>query len=286
MKNILWYIILAIIGIAASAYALYKRRGTYKISAVFVFYLFAACLAWTGEFLVLGLFNAYRYKTGIVQDMWAQNLLGHLILNTTLYPASAIIMVVYSFRFGWMTFVAVFLTAVETLCLKYGVYEHNWWRTYMTAITVYGLLYFENKWYAKIKNGCSGFTRAFTYYFVAMIIAHLPAPILLLLGKQYYHMDFVYNLVPNLFKVSILIVFFYHLIESFVFVIFTCVLKKWYWKIAPFIVNITCQFIFVKMGILNFWNGWNLIYTLIIYEIFIAIYIWVEKKTLIEHKYF
>jgi hypothetical protein len=280
MPNIFWYICLAIVGVVSIVYTLYVKRNTYKVSTLFVFFLFTASLAWIGEFSVLGLFNSYAYNTGVFEDPWAQNLLGHLVLNTTLYPAAAVIMVAYSLGYGWISFVAVLFFLIEVWFVKQGWYVHHWWKYYMTPVAVVGLLSFERKWFAKIYKECYGLKRAVTFYFVAMLIIHIPAPILLLLRKQYYQISFINNFFGNLYLSSILIVFFYHLIEAFLLVLFTCKLKKWYWKVLPFIISIAIQSICVKMNILVMENGWNLIYTLIIYEIFIAVYILIEKYTL------
>ncbi|MBK1812767.1 hypothetical protein JHL18_19275 [Clostridium sp. YIM B02505] len=285
MQNIVWFIGLAIIGILSAIYAVYKKKHIYKVTTLLVFYLFAASIAWCGEFLVLGLFNSYAYKTGVFQNVWAQNLLGHLILNTTLYPAAALVMVVFSFHYGWISFVAVFFTAIEYVFVKLRLYEQHWWRYYMTIITVVGILLFDNKWFPKINKKCYGLNRAITFFFVAMIIVHIPAPILLLMGKQYYHIGFVNNFFGDLYLSSIIIIFFYHLIEAFLLVLFTCILKKWYWSVLPFIISIMAQCIFAKMGILIIGNGWNLVYTLILYEIFIAIFILIEKHTVRPEQY-
>jgi len=102
----------------------------------------------------------------------------------------------------------------------------------------------------------------------------------LLLGKQYYKIGFVNNLVGDLYLSSIIIIFIYHLIESFLSVLFTCVLKKWYWKVVPFIISLTAQIIFAKMNILIIKDGWKLVYTIAIYEIFIAVFILIEKYSL------
>ncbi|MBC8062988.1 MAG: hypothetical protein H7Y18_20345 [Clostridiaceae bacterium] len=150
----------------------------------------------------------------------------------------------------------------------------------MTFITVVLFLSVANKWFPKMNKRCYGLTRAIIYYFVAMIIIHTPAPILLLLGKQYYQISVINNLLGDLYRSSITIIFFYHLVESFLLVLFTCILKKWYWEILPFIISIAAQSIFAKMHILIMEDGWNLVYTLFIYEIFIAMFIFIEKHTI------
>lgn len=284
MSSLFWYICLAIIGIVVATYTIYKKRDTYKVSTLLVFYLFTASITWIGEFTVLGLLNSYSYKTGLFADPWAQNLLGHLLINSTLYPAAAIVMVANSLRYGWILIVAAFFTLLEYMFVKLRIYEQHWWRYYMTPIAVVIFLAFFHKWFPKMNRRPYGLTRAVTFYFVAMIIIHIPAPVLLLLGKQYYQIGFINNLVGNLYLASIVIIFFYHLIESFLLVLFTCVFNKWYLKILPVIISIVVQSILVKMNILIINAGWNLVYTLVIYEIFIIAYILVEKYTLKPEK--
>ena len=285
MPNLFYYIGLAIIGIVCATYTIYKKRDTYKVSTLLVFYFYTASLTWLGEFTVLGLFNSYAYKTGLFTDPWAQNLLGHLLINTTLYPSAAIIMVGYGLHYKWMIFVASFFTLLEVLFVKMRIYEQHWWRYYMTFITVIIFLSIFKKSFTKMNEKRYGLTRAIIYYFVAMLIIHIPAPVLLLLGKQYYQISLINNLVGNLYLSSIIIIFFYHLIESFILVLFTCVIKKGYLKVIPIIISALVQVICVKMNILVIKDSWNLIYTLFIYEIFIVAYMLIEKFTLKQELY-
>lgn len=280
MQNLFWYICLAFIGVVSVSYTIFKSKDIYKVSTLLVFYLYISGFTWICEFIVLGVFNSYSYKTGFFVDVWKQNLLGHLMLNTTLYPAASIVVVTHSRKYIWIAFFSAFFTFMDYLCVNAGVYQHNWWRYYMTTITVIILLLIANKWFVKMNHGCYGLTRAITFYFVAMIIIHTPAPILMLMGKQYYYVSLINNLFGNLYRTSIAIIFFYHLIEAFLLVVFTCILKKWYWITLPFIISIVCQSIFFKMGILVLKDRWNLIYILFIYEIFIASFIIIEKHTL------
>jgi hypothetical protein len=280
MINLFLYISLSIIGVGSIAYTIYKKRDLYKVSTLLVFCLFTGSVTWLGEFLVLGLFNSYAYKTGVFTDPWAQNLIGHLLINTTLYPAAAIIMVGYSLCYKWIFSVAAVFTLLEYWFVNLRIYEQHWWRYYMTFIAVVLFLSFFKKWFAIMNQKRYGISRATTFYFVAMIIIHIPAPVLLLLGKQYYKVDLVNHLVGNLYLSSIIIIFFYHMIESLLLVIVTCVLKKWYWKVVPVIISIAVQTIFVKMNILVMQGDWKLIYSLILYELFIITYIFVEKYTL------
>jgi len=63
-------------------------------------------------------------------------------------------------------------------------------------------------------------------------------------------------------------------------VLFTCILNKWYWKVIPLLFPPVVQSIFAKANILLLDNAWKLIFTIFIYEIFIAVFILLEKYTL------
>ena len=246
MQNLLWYLGLAVIGVGITAYTIYIKRNTYNVSTLLVFYLCAAGFTWICEFIGLGIFNSYAYKTGFFTDIWAQNLLGHLILNSTLYPSAAIVVVTHSRRYAWISLFAFFFTFVEYIFVNLGLYDQHWWKYYMTTIVVVLFLSIANKWFFIINQGLNKITRAITFYFVAMVIVHLPAPILLLLNKQYYHISLINNFVGNFYRSSIIIIFFYHLIECSLLVLFSCILEKWYWMILPFIISLASQIISQK----------------------------------------
>lgn len=280
MPNLIWYICLAAVCLASTAWAIYVKREVYKVSTLLVFFMLTASCTWIGEFIVLGLFDAYSYKTGVYDNVWAQNLLGHLILNTTLYPSTAIVMVAFSLRFGWIFCVAAFFSLLEFLFVKIHLYEQHWWNYYMTPIVVVIFLLLSKSWFNNIKNGCIGAIRILTFYFVAMLIIHSPAPILLLMGKQYYHLNFINRTFEDKYLSSIIIIFFYHLLEALFVVQLIRIKRKSYWWILPFIISISIQSMFAKLGILVLEDGWKLIYTLIIYEVCITLFILIENYTL------
>jgi hypothetical protein len=280
MSSTLWYTFIAVIGVIISALAIYKKRHIYKISTLVVFYLFTTCITWIGEFVALGIFNGYAYKPGISSDPWAENLAGHLFLNASMFPAAAILMVTYSLSYIGISLIAVVFIFIEYLFAELGIYEHHWWRYYMSVINVVAFLVISKKWFIKLKHAQQGLPRLLTFYFIGMLIIHTPNPFLLLLGKQRYSLELVNNLVGNMYWASTLFGFTYHLVEASLLVFFVSFLDKWYWKIVPFIVAFVGQSILAKMNILIFMDGWKLIYTIAIYTVCLTAFILIEKHTL------
>lgn len=278
MASIFWYFIPAVIGMGVAAFTLYKKRYIAKLSTFLVFFLHSTCVTWIGEFIVLGLFNSYAYKTGIYSSPWAQNILGHLILNSTFYPGTAILVAAYSLGYGWISLITVIYLLVEYLFLNLGIYEHHWWKYYMTGLAIFIYQILSKMWFVKMNKMQYGLVRIITFYFVGFVILHYPIPILLLLGKQYYNV----NWVQDIYLSSTMFIFTYQLVETLIMVFFVCILKKWYWKIGPFIIALMGQSILVKLNILVFQDGWNLFYTILVYFASIATFILIEKHSLNE----
>lgn len=148
MSNLFWYNFLGIIGLGFTAFSIYKKRCLTELSTWIVFYLFATSITWLGEFTVLGLFSSYAYKPGMFTDPWAENLLGHLILNSTLWPGMAILVTSYSLGYQWICLLSAGNVLIEYLFVKFGMYEHHWWEYYMTACAVVLFLPLVKKWFA------------------------------------------------------------------------------------------------------------------------------------------
>lgn len=284
MSNLMWYICLGIISLIPAIFVIYKKRHAYKIYTLVVFYIFALCITWIGEFTVLGLFDSYAYKTGLINDKWADNLTGHLILNDTMYPAAATIVVACSLSYGWILLIIAYFIFAEYLFVAMGLYEQHWWNYYMSVITVIVFLIVCKKWFYKMLHMKSRVTRATIYYFVGFFIIHLPIPLLLLAGKQYYSLGLINNIVGNMYRSSIIFIFTYHLVEVFILVYFVCILNKWYWKLVPFAIAFIGQSILAKMNILIFKDGWNLFYLSLVYALSLGIFIMVECYTLKDNK--
>ena len=280
MSSLFWYICLAAIGVGIAVFAIYNKRHTYKISTLVVFYLFTTCITWIGEFIVLGIFNSYAYKPGISTDPWAENLAGHLFLNMTMFPAAATLMETYSLGYLGVSLITAAFILVEYLFVRLGIYEHHWWKYYMSGINIIAFLVIAKRWFAKIEHAQYNIPRLLTFYFIGFLIIHTPAPLLLLLGKQYYSLSLIDKIVGNMYRSSIIFIFNYHLIEIAFLVFFVCVLDKLYWKLVPFVIAYVGQSILVKMNILVFMEGWKLIYTILIYTVCLVAFMLIEKYTL------
>lgn len=280
MSNTSWYICLAIICVGITAFAIYSGRHDYKISTLIMLFLFSASITWFGEFIVLGIFDSYAYKPGIASDQWAENLAGHLFLNASMFPAAALLVVVYSLGYTGFTLIIAGFILAEYFFIKLGIYEQHWWRYYMSGINTAFFLLIVKKWFPRINPAKYDISRLLTLYFIGFLLLHTPAPLLLLMGKQHYSLGLVTNVVGNMYRASIIFIFSYHMLETALMMIFVCVLDRWYWKLVPFAVIFVGQSLLAKLDILIIQNGWKLIYTVLAYSSCAAVFMLLEKYTL------
>lgn len=275
MSALFWFNCLAVIGVCIAAFASYDKRYRTELSTWLVFYLFATSITWLGEFVVLGLFDSYAYKPGVFANPWAENIVGHLILNSSLWPGIAVAVVAYRLGYGWTSVIAAALLTVEYLFVRAGFYEQHWWRYYMTAAALVLFLAIAKAWFPLMNERRHGLPRYITLFFAAFVIIHLPVPLLLLYGKQYYSAA----LAEDMYRSSTIFIMVYNLAEAAAVMFFLC-LDKWLWKLAPYVLAFGGHIFLAAGNILVVQDGWRLEYTLLIYAVTLTICLLMEKYTL------
>ncbi|MDF2570035.1 MAG: hypothetical protein K0R55_1639 [Sporomusa sp.] len=275
MSALFWYSCLAVIGLGIAAFAIYKKRYVTDLSTWLVFYLFATGITWFGEVIVLVVFNGYAYKLGIFQNPLFENLVGHLLLNSTVWPGAAVLVVAYRLRYGWISLITAVFILLEYLFINYGLYEQHWWHYYMTVTAAILFFVILKKWFPLMNEIRRGLPRFITLYFAAFVIIHLPIPLMLLYGKQYYSVV----VTQDMYQSSTIFIVFYQLVETSI-VMFFLFLDKWYWKLAPYFISSAGHIFLASRNILIIQDSWNLVYTLLLYTIVLTLCLLMEKYTL------
>ncbi|QGQ97639.1 hypothetical protein EHS13_23485 [Paenibacillus psychroresistens] len=273
MSNLSYYIWLALFGVGIFSYTVYKKK---QFTDLFLFFLAASVFSWIGEYFVLYLFDAYIYKPSVFTDPFAESTLGHLITNTFFWGSTAVLVGAFSLRYHWFFLISAVYMSFDILFIKVGAYEHHWWRTNMTGITVIIFLIIIKKWFLKLKEHRYEFLRNITLLLVAFFFIAIDTYILLLLGKQHYRVDWY----ENMYRDSTVFSFLYHAGIALVFIFFVCILKKWYWKISPILFFLLSDSLLLNMKILIFQDGWSFFYLTLTRILALAIFVLLEKNTL------
>jgi len=271
MAAIYWYCALVVIGVGMVIFILYKKKNYYEFIS---FFLFAMMMVFICEMIVLLFLNSYAYKPGVFRDYYAENIFGHIITNAFLWPAAALLVVAYSLRFRWIVLITLIFTLLDILFVHLGIYQHNWWQTWITSVAVFLFCILMKIWFAQLQSKRSGILRYTTFWFVLWVILKLPISVLLLLGLQYTFVGWFENVYRDAGVFSVI----YNAALSLVCFFFICILKKWYWKLVPFLIYFSCDAILLNRGMLFFNGEWNLYYLMLVRSICLLLFIALENK--------
>jgi len=144
MPGYLYYVILAVFGITLAVFVICKNKDHAKL---LTFFLFAMIVADCGEVLVLILLNAYEYRPGLFADTFSENIFGHILPNSTLWPATAILVAAYSLRTRWILVITFIYMLLDILFVRLGIYAHHWWRLWMTGGAIFSYCILVRFWY-------------------------------------------------------------------------------------------------------------------------------------------
>jgi hypothetical protein len=207
-------------------------------------------------------------------DRYEDDIIGHLIPNSTVWPATALLVAAFALRLRWIFVITAIYMLLDVLFINLGLYEHNWWSTWMTGVAIFTYCIAMKHWYRKMEDRRY---IALRYIMFSMILSFLlfePSALLLLLGKQACSAGWF----ANMFRDCVTFEFTYHFAIALVCAGFICLPERRIWKLAPFALVITCDFILLEAGILSFYNGWNFFYLMLTRAISLLLFIFLESR--------
>ncbi|SDZ57425.1 hypothetical protein SAMN05421736_11870 [Evansella caseinilytica] len=276
MSNIIWYYGLIAIGVIVAGYTMYRKR---NVVDLFTYFLFTTAWTWVGEAVVLFVFNAYAYKPGLYSDPFKENIIGHIIANSSYWAATAIFVMSFQVSYLWIGLISILYMLTEVLFLKVGVYSQHWWPTYVTGIIAFVFMAAMRKWYVILHQTRRKFPRNFVFWTIAWIILQTPTSVLMLFDKLFFRVHWV----ENLYRDSTLFSgFLYHVIAAFIVIFFIYVPKNNFWKIAPLIILVISDAILLETGILLFSSDWKFVYLICIRAASLLFIYALERFTLIQ----
>lgn len=275
MPNVFWYYCSVAIGLVLIIYTMFKKR---NFADLLSFFLAATALSYLCEVLVLFVFGSYQYKPGIFHDYVAEDIFGHLLTNGFFWGGFAVFIAAFSLNSLWILLISIFFMIVEIFFLKVGAYEHRWWKLYMTGSAAFVIFTFGRLWFSALQKNENKFLRSFSFFMIAWGILQGCSVVQSLLDLQHFLPGFV----KNEYQDSILFSVPYQLCLAVIYSAFASVSKKWYYAVFPLVLNILMDSLFVFLKILNFYKGWNIFYFELIRVFGFAVYIVLEKYTLLS----
>jgi hypothetical protein len=151
--NTIWYLILGVITSIALVVGLLKADNPKKALA---FFLVIAGVALNYETLILIFLKSYAYYPKILIHppyAYDDSLAGNLFSQSSVGTATMVV-AVFNLNFYWIWLIVAAFAGVEEAFLALGIYQHYWYKTWMTTLGLFILFWVAKTLYRKLdQNG-------------------------------------------------------------------------------------------------------------------------------------
>lgn len=254
MPNYYWYLFVTIIISSTFLYTIYKKKEKKQIISL---YLTMVGLTYLFEFIVLVLFKSYRYYPNILKIHYFDNLFGAVFSDAFIVPMTSSVVAAYNLPI--LIFVLV-LMIIELFFQELGIYEHYWWKTIYTGIglifafTISKKLFFYFKYFLNKK---------IRFLALFSICIGLHASILFILAGIFHLFIFQVNWFDDPIRGNVAFSSIYIIFQSLLFGYILAYKLKRYLLVLSIILLSMIDFTLSILEILHFYNGWALIFFLL-----------------------
>ena len=171
-SHTIWYLILGFFTVLELAYVLIKADNRKLMLGLF---LTISGILFMIEIQVLAVFKAYEYSPMIAAHIsnTDDSIIGNVFSQFSI-AATALLVSFLKLKKYWYLICALIYGGIEELFLYLGIYQHNWYRTWMTIIGFTLLIWILNRIYQRVM-GRPGriFLYICIYFAVYTLFVHL-----------------------------------------------------------------------------------------------------------------
>lgn len=159
------FILLFVIHISLLLFTFIRKR---EKKQLFVLLLTNMGFAYLFEYVILNIFQSYKYKPKIIKSRYLDNIFGAILSQAVYIPFTSIF--ITGFNLGWKVkaFFVIYFNLIERLFIKLKVYQTNWWRPYFTTMLLPIYFTLSDKWYEHLKKG-TPFVLLISHFFSIMV---------------------------------------------------------------------------------------------------------------------
>ncbi|AZN41304.1 hypothetical protein [Paenibacillus albus] len=161
-------------------------------SIIIVSHLSYAGMSYVFEVIILIVLEGYTYSPGLLKNSYLDSMFGATVSNFCTVPAIAILIAYYQLRLRWIIIAAVFLGGVDVLFVYLNIYQHLWWSSSYTVVTLVFFFWFSRMWMIKVLKG----NRVFQYITLLMYTFCITDSVFfmyILSGWRRYHLGLYKN---------------------------------------------------------------------------------------------
>lgn len=160
-SNTIWFILLNVTSIITNVFIL-RKTNNIKFAIAFLFSIIG--FAFVLEAILVLALHAYTYHPKIFQDPYLDIIIGNYFSQISL-SSTALLLIVYDPPYFWYGFFAFMYFLIDSLFVKYGLYEHFWFKSIYTLIGFAPFFWLIKKWYIKAKKAANRFINYISLYF-------------------------------------------------------------------------------------------------------------------------
>ncbi|WP_308639356.1 hypothetical protein [Paenibacillus silvisoli] len=182
MSNAIPYFVLVAVCAIAFSILLFHKRAVWPLILLLSF----SGMIYMFEFYIFVWQDSYSYSPELLDNTYYDNVLGAVFSNLLAVPVAAAFIAIYRLSWQWIVGLSLAFGGVEWLFLRLGIYQHDWWRTGYTIVTLLIFFLFARQWLVWLSRR----SRAFHFVTLSMFAWSVVATLVFTLavsGIRIYH---------------------------------------------------------------------------------------------------
>ena len=257
-SNTIWYVLLGITSIF-SLFLIIRVQKNRRFNIAFFFAILA--FTYVIEAILLYPFGeAYSYYPKILRHPFLDTMNGNYFSQFSI-TTTLLLLSIYKLRSKWSFVFAAIYYLIEILFLKLGIYQHHWYRSWITFIGFVIICFVVKKWYKKML-----YSPKFWIHYITLYLAALSSFGHLLSIFIYSQVRIIhYNVFPDVFKDQFFGVYLHGFVLINIIINLYRLKIDWIKKGFVFISLFILQYIVCKAGIMYISPGYFFIVTAVDY---------------------
>jgi hypothetical protein len=251
--NTIWYLLLGILTVFVLLFVLIKVKNR---KFVFALYMTLTGMALIFETIVKIVYKSYMYYPKIIMNSQYDDSLAGNLFSQFSVGSTALTVAVFQLHPICYTLLAGVYCLIEKIFLAMGIFSHNWYRTWMTFVSLIIFFWVAKKHHREIQEK----TKSWIYYlsiFAGMFTLDVVTLIwgFILSGLQDYSRDYFSDPITSRYILAVL----YFTVVAIISMLIYFLKLKWQWKTIVFLALYALNFIADRLHIFHIKDGWFLV---------------------------
>lgn len=147
-KNFTPFLILTFVHMLLLFFTFYKNKDRKRL---FLLLMSNVGLAYLFEYIVLNLFQAYRYRPKLLKQKYLDNIFGAVLSQAIIIPFTGVFITAQNLKWRAKLFFIFYFNIIEFFFISQKVYKVMWWKPIYTSIGLPVFFSISDYWYKGLK---------------------------------------------------------------------------------------------------------------------------------------